>query len=60
MVSGNDAKFISKWLKEELGIIYQHCGPAWSKQITYDLPFVKKNLILRFDFNCARVIIWTY
>ena len=61
MLSGNDTEFISKWLKEELGIIYQHCGTARSKQITYDLPFVKKkNLILRFDFNCARVIIWTY
>ena len=35
----------TKWLKE-LSIMYQHCGTACSKQITYELAFVREKLCL--------------
>ena len=55
----------TEWLKEELGIIYQHCSKACSKQITsttlgWIAILSEKTHILRFDFNCAHVIVWIY
>ena len=42
-----------------MALLYQHCRTDCSKQITYKLAFVRKNLIiLRFDYDSAHVIIW--
>ena len=62
MLSGNDTKFISKWLKEELMALYNNIVAqlVQSRSCMTRHLSKKKNLILRFDFNCTRVIIWTY
>ena len=38
-----------------MALLYQHCSTARSKQIMYELAFVRKTLILRFDLNYAHV-----